>query len=170
MLGPRGSSVFPAPIREILSSESYEQSNSRSKRFSGKGLSKQTFGILPRIREVDELLQSDIKMSEIIREAHPEICFLSLSNGSPMKYNKKTPEGFKERFEILKAYWEPAEEALSKAVLWYGGKYVARDDVVDALVLAVTATHSRNELVSIPHDPPVDDTGLPMQMIHLVHY
>jgi predicted RNase H-like nuclease len=167
MLGPRGSSVFPAPIREILNVKSYEQSNSRCKRLTGKGLSRQTYGIVPKIRDVDELLQSNREIRKTVREAHPEICFFSLSNGFPMNYNKKTPEGFKERFKILNSYWEPSEEALSKAFLWCGDRNVARDDIVDALVLAVTATHSREDQISIPREPPDDDTGLPMQMIHL---
>jgi predicted RNase H-like nuclease len=167
MLNLRRSSVFPAPLREILSATSYEQANNQSRRLSGKGLSRQTYGIFPKIKEVDDVLQSDADLIKIVRESHPEICFLSLANGRPMKSNKKTDDGFKERVEILKTYWESTEDAIAEASLWRRGKQIARDDIVDALVLAAVATHPRNDLVSIPQNPPIDKVGLPMQMIYL---
>jgi predicted RNase H-like nuclease len=169
MLGIRRSSVFPAPIREILYSKNYEEANIGSKRLTGKGISKQTYGIIPKIFEVDEILKSNPNSSKIINEAHPEVCFLSLASGIPMKHNKKTQDGFKERIEILKKYWQPAEDAIAQAFLWYSGYRVARDDIVDALVLAIVATHSHKNLISIPQKPPVDDFGLPMQMISLAY-
>jgi len=167
LLGNRRSSVFPAPIREILYSKNYEEANITSKRLTGKGISKQTFGILPKIIEVDEFIQSNQNSSKIINEAHPEVCFLSLTGGISMKHNKKTQDGFQERIEILNKYWQPAEEAIAKAFLWYSGYRVARDDIVDALVLAIVATNSRNNLISIPQIPPIDDFGIPMQMVYL---
>jgi predicted RNase H-like nuclease len=167
ILGPRRSSVFPAPIREILDDKTYEQANIRSKKLTGKGISKQTYGIIPKIIEVDQSLQLNLKSSKIVKEAHPEVCFLSLSNGKPMQYNKKTQDGFTERIEILKKYWKPSEKAIAEAFLWYSGYHVARDDIVDALVLAIVATHSKSELVSIPKKKHLDDHKLPMQMIYL---
>jgi predicted RNase H-like nuclease len=169
LLGIRRSSVFPAPIREILYSKSYDDANIGSKRLTGKGISKQTYGIIPKITEVDEFLQSNPKSSKIIHEAHPEVCFLSLAKGRPMKHNKKSQDGFQERIEILKKFWQPAEEAIAQAFLWYSGYRVARDDIVDALVLAIVATHTQNNLISIPQKPPVDDFGLPMQMVSLAY-
>ncbi len=50
----------------------------------GKALSKQTFGILPKIREVDELLQTRLGLREVVREVHPEVCFSELV-GNPHK-------------------------------------------------------------------------------------
>ncbi len=165
MLGPRRSSVFPAPLREILNETTYEKANYNSKHLTGKGLSKQTFGIIPKIIEVDEVLQSKPKAWGYVREAHPEICFLSLANGQPMKHNKKTQEGFIERIEILTKYWEPAEQAIAQAFLWCSNLKVARDDVLDALVLAVIGTYSNNHLKSIPDQFQFDENGLPMEMI-----
>ena len=46
----RTSSVFNAPIRAILDEPRYEAANALSKRLSGKGLTKQTFNIIPKIR------------------------------------------------------------------------------------------------------------------------
>jgi predicted RNase H-like nuclease len=169
LLGIRRSSVFPSPIREVLYSKNYEEANTGSKRLTGKGISKQTFGIIPKIIEVDEFIQSNQNSSKIINEAHPEVCFVSLAGGVPMKHNKKTQDGFQERIEILRKYWQPAEEAIAQAFLWCSGYKVARDDIVDALVLAIVATHSRKKLISIPQIPPVDDFGIPMQMVSLAY-
>ena len=53
MLGPRRSTIFPAPARAVLEAEGYEQACALSRAASGKAISKQTFNILPKIREVD---------------------------------------------------------------------------------------------------------------------
>src|SRR5688572_6887312 len=57
LIKPRGSSVFPAPLRGILHSRAYEAANERHKELSGKGFTKQAFAILPKIAEVDAALQ-----------------------------------------------------------------------------------------------------------------
>jgi predicted RNase H-like nuclease len=51
---PRGSSVFPAPVRPVLEAKSWEDAcvRSRGSAANGKAVTKQTFAILPKIREV----------------------------------------------------------------------------------------------------------------------
>jgi predicted RNase H-like nuclease len=73
---PRGSSVFPAPVRSILSAVSWEDACARSRRSApnGKAITKQTFAILPKIREVDELLRKRPELRGMIHEVHPEVC------------------------------------------------------------------------------------------------
>ncbi|HXW29795.1 MAG TPA: DUF429 domain-containing protein, partial [Xanthobacteraceae bacterium] len=46
----RGSSVFPAPVRPVLASQSWDDACVRSRASGprGKAISKQTFGILPK--------------------------------------------------------------------------------------------------------------------------
>lgn len=54
MLGPgRGSSVFPVPCRQAVHSETYHEASKINKEVLGRGLSKQGWGIVPKIREVD---------------------------------------------------------------------------------------------------------------------
>ena len=60
----------------------------RSKELTGKGLNKQTFNILPKIKEVDDSLASCGKARKIIREIHPEVCFWALAGNRPMQYNR----------------------------------------------------------------------------------
>ena len=57
----RHSSIFNEPIRAILDEPEYEVANDASKRLSGKGLNRQTFAIIPKISEVDQVLASSAK-------------------------------------------------------------------------------------------------------------
>lgn len=45
-------------------------------------------------------------------------------------------------------------------------KSVGRDDVVDAMVAAITATASTDSLQTLPAYPPKDSQGLPMEMVY----
>ena len=49
---PRGSSVFPAPVRAVLAATSWEDAcvRSRASAPDGKAVTKQTYAILPKIR------------------------------------------------------------------------------------------------------------------------
>lgn len=46
------------------------------------------------------------------------------------------------------------------------GYSVGLDDLLDPLVLAVTAAAPEDEFQALPTDPPTDGTGLPMQMVY----
>ncbi|CAJ0869578.1 hypothetical protein AMST5_02150 [freshwater sediment metagenome] len=112
---PRGSSVFPAPIRPVLTATTWEEAClcSRNSSANGKALTKQTFAILPKIREVDQLLQSRPELQEVIKEVHPEVCFRELAP-KPMAHSKATPSGRDERRQALKGVfpeWHRTEEA-----------------------------------------------------------
>jgi hypothetical protein len=56
---------------------------------TGRAISKQTFNISPKIREVDLLMTAALQ--DRVYEVHPE-CFHAL-NGSPLSHGKKKPEG-----------------------------------------------------------------------------
>ncbi len=164
-LGARRSSVFAAPLRPVLKAKDYAAANAQQKRLSGRGLSRQTWNILPKIREVDELLQSDTRLQEVLHEAHPELLFASLAGG-PMSHPKKTRDGFTERMTILSILHPDAEALIASAFLAHGGFEASRDDIVDAFVLALCA-RKPTQLESIPDVPEIDPKGLPMQMVLL---
>ena len=161
----RTSSIFNAPIRAILNKPQYEVANETSKRLSGKGLSKQTFAIIPKIREVDQLMASSAKARESVREVHPEVCFTGLAGGEPMAHNKKTKEGFQERLELLCRFVPGAEKAIERALSHYPRKIVAADDILDALVCALTAQMSAHWKTA-PAEPERDSRGLAMEMVY----
>ena len=103
-LGPgKTSSVFPSPCRETVYARDYETACNINQKNSGKKISKQTWGISPKIREVDDFLKDHPKAIKKIRESHPEVCFHALAE-MPISYSKKKTEGFIERFTTLSKY------------------------------------------------------------------
>src|SRR5690606_24608734 len=70
------------------------------------GVSIQAFGIFPKIREVDVLLSERPDLRERVFESHPEVAFMRLNGGIPMRLPKKirgavNPEGMEERKALL---------------------------------------------------------------------
>jgi predicted RNase H-like nuclease len=163
LLGPRASSVFPAPVRAALEGESYLDACSRSAAACGKRLSKQAFAILPKISEVDKGLRADSQLSERIREVHPEICFYFLNNKQPMAHPKKAGQGYLDRYRLLESHFGTAIADLRIQV---PRKDAADDDLLDALVALWSAQRVRaGSHVCLPPDPPRDRFGLRMEMV-----
>lgn len=160
---PRASSVFSAPIRAIIDEGDYLAANAASKRLSGKGLSKQAFAITPKIKEVDDLMRTSSKARSIVREVHPEVCFYGLAGGSPMRHKKSLQAGFDERMVVLRRVRPDIDAIVDDALDAYLRKTVARDDVLDAVVAALTGG---GETYTLPESPETDSCGLPMQMVY----
>ena len=134
-LGPRRSSVFPAPVRAVLEAASYAEGCALSRRVGGKGISKQLYNILDKIRAVDAL-QAPWLQDQLF-EMSPELSFAELT-GRPMAANKRTVEGRTSRRQALasaSAFGETVSGILDRPPP-IGAK---RDDVVDALIGAWTA-------------------------------
>lgn len=160
----RASSVFPTPCRAAVYASSYEEAQGRNRAALGKGLSKQSWAISPKIREVDELLSREPQYRGRIREIHPEVCFWGLA-GAPMVHAKKTRLGFKERLSVLQRHVPDASALAGAAFLEHGGFEAGRDDVLDALVAALCA--SRHEAcLTLPDTPLKDACGLAMEMVY----
>ena len=64
LLKKRRSSVFPVPMRAALDSTTYEAACDANEKQWGKRLSQQSYAILPKIREVDDWLQSHAELRE----------------------------------------------------------------------------------------------------------
>ena len=162
----RQSSVFPTPCREAIYAKNYEIACDINEEVTGKRLTKQTWGIVPKIREMNDfLIATDSAKGKII-EIHPEICFWALA-GKPMEYSKKEIEGFNERKKLLQEICTFTDEIVQNALSKYRRKDVARDDILDALVASVTAKISfQRGLKSIPEIPEKDSQGLPMQIVY----
>ena len=79
LLGPRRNSVFTPPHRSILNAHTYEDVRT-------KGLSQQAFGILPKVRDVDEVITPGLQNR--IHESHPELAFLHMAS-RPMSVYKR---------------------------------------------------------------------------------
>lgn len=160
----RGSCVFPAPSRCALQCETYEEASKRNKECTGRGLSKQSFAIMPKIREVDQYL-ADVRRRPKVHEMHPEVCFWALNGQKPMQYNKKKKEGYAERIAILIKHDSQARDWIEMAMRAYARAEVARDDIVDALVGAIIARNTQS-LRRFPDNPEKDEVGLPMEIVY----
>lgn len=132
------SSVFPVPCREVLSADSYADANEINKKVVNCGISKQSWFIMHKIKEVDDLLIDNPDLRPKIKESHPEIAFQFLNDGHYLINNKKSAEGIAERLTILMKHNDKTEALYNKALLDNKRKDVAKDDILDALCLAVT--------------------------------
>ncbi|MGA2480780.1 MAG: DUF429 domain-containing protein, partial [Spirochaetia bacterium] len=94
---PRSSSVFPAPIRPCLATESYEEACAIRMKSDNRRMSRQAWGIIGKVREVDAFLLSHPAWQARLREVHPELSFQCWNSDTPMDHGKKTPSGFCER-------------------------------------------------------------------------
>ena len=102
ILGHRHSSVFPPPCREALQASTYREASEDNFGVTGRKLSKQAWGILPKIKQVDEFLRLDPDAKRRIREVHPEVCFWAFAGGVPMTTRKRRRDGWQERLSLLR--------------------------------------------------------------------
>jgi predicted RNase H-like nuclease/RimJ/RimL family protein N-acetyltransferase len=130
-VGERRSSVFAAPARPVLGARTYEAAQTRSRAASGVGLSKQSWNLVPKIAEVDRLL--DPTRQGRIFEVHPEAAFAAV-HGVPMTHPKKGRPGRDERLAVLAPHI-PNIGVLAATP----PRGAATDDVLDAAVVALTA-------------------------------
>jgi predicted RNase H-like nuclease len=100
-LGPgRACSVFTPPSRAALTGTTAETIREPNLRASGRSLSAQTIGIVPKIREVDGTMTPLLQRR--VREVHPELVFASLSPASRgLAASKKTERGRRDRLALL---------------------------------------------------------------------
>lgn len=163
-LSPRGSSVFSVPTRSALSMPTYQEGSEENRRQLDRKLSKQSWAIAPKIKEVDDYLRN-LKQREKIREMHPEVAFWALNGKKGLTYKKKDQEGIDERLGILMRHYYSARDCFNWARDQYLKKEVATDDILDAMVGAVTAMQFPR-LSTLPEQPATDEEGIPMEMVY----
>ncbi len=159
LLGRRSSSVFSPPSRLIIDATHYDEVRQH-------GMSRQAFGILPKIREIDHVIVP--AQQDLIYEAHPELAF-AIAAGTPMTHNKKTAAGREERLRTLSRATEPRNRQLThcftSGLSTFKRKHVAADDLLDAIVLTRTAYRiATAQATCLPPQPPIDARGLRMEI------
>ena len=155
-LGPRRSSVFPAPVRAVLGATDYPDACMRSRRACGKAISKQLFNILPKIADADGAVSPGLQRR--IVEVCPELS-LALLTGTPMKRAKSTPEGRSDRLEALARVFA---DVVGHAERPPPG--ARTDDVLDAFAAAWTARRfASGDHVAFGGE--IDERGLRMEVV-----
>ncbi len=170
-LGRQGTSVFYTPLRKAVYEQNLEAAKERNET-AGYSIQNQAWGIVPRIREVDEFLDMNPGARDRLFETHPELCFYSL-NGKETVPPKQTGVGIDRRKALLADEHPDAMAIYEQAKdLYLAPEYAsflsAETDILDALVAAVTAKRPTSELSRLPEgeNPPRDKRGLPMQMLY----
>ncbi|MGH9187738.1 MAG: DUF429 domain-containing protein [Acidimicrobiales bacterium] len=154
-IGPRRSSVFPAPVRAALAAwvegASYGDTVAASRAASGRGLSRQAFNLLGKIAEVDELVT---RTTGRLVEAHPEASFAAMA-GATLAHAKRTPAGAEQRRSLVSEVFPDAPARVRGA---------APDDLLDAYAAAWTARRVGAGTAVALGDGACDALGLPMRI------
>lgn len=157
LLRPHASRVFTGARRGLWDHPSHAEANAALKREGESGVSIQLWNLGPRILEVDA--QMTPRLQQRIREVHPELVFLRLNFGRPLR-PKKTAEGLDERVRLLRRQgfvelkgWLSQRPAGAKA-----------DDILDACAVALAARDFTSGHVVPRTGAAKDPKGLRMQI------
>ena len=151
-LGPRRSSIFPTPARDVLAhADDYQAALRCSNAVTGKGLSKQAFHLLPKIAEVDAAMTT--ARQHHIFECHPESCFVSLA-GHPLSTTKRTDAGIAERADLLRPHFPDVDGLVGQRC-----RGTKPDDIVDAMAVAWAARRWSRGTATVIGDGATDRRG-----------
>lgn len=151
-LRPRGSTVFPTPPRALLEHDTYVDANAQSKARFGVGLTRQSFLLFPKIREVDTFVRA--RPADSVVEIHPECAFARMA-GKPLS-SKHFPEGRTEREALLRVHLDVGITPLRGA---------KTDDVLDAYAVLWSALRFARGTHVAFGDGAIDECGLPMRIV-----
>lgn len=158
-LGRRASSVFPAPLRPLIAVRDYIEANRMSHQLQRRGVSKQGFAIVPKVEQIDRILQRHHELRGRVYEVHPEVSFAMWNGGEAIAASKRTPEGLAARRALASAH--------------FGAEIVAtvprgahEDDLLDALAALWTAERIATGRARELGDAHIDVTGLPMRIVY----
>ncbi len=131
LLGARRSSLFQSPSLGALdfADDDYLGANAWSKATAGRGISKQAWFLVPKIREVRALAAT---YPVPVRECMPELSFRAM-HGEPLAHPKTTWSGHALRLRLLRDQGIELPDDPGPA-----GR-VAPDDLVDAAAVAWSA-------------------------------
>jgi predicted RNase H-like nuclease len=153
------SSIFNAPSRLVLGAKNYEEANKINKT-KGMGLSKQSWNLVKKIKEVDEFIRNSNKT--IIFESHPEIIFQVMKKDK-VSTKKKNDEGIIERRNLLEK--NGFNKVFLERNLSAKDSFYKKDDFIDACSLFWSANRAIAKTeIKIPNDMVLDSEGIIMQI------
>lgn len=163
VLGGRQSAVFAVPARAAVMTPDYVQACEVALAHSEppRKVSKQTFNLFPKIREVDALMTPELQSR--VFECHPEAAFWAMAGERALALPKNVksrpnPPGLELRRGLLEAAEFP--RSFLEAV-HFPRAVAGADDVLDACACAVTASRIVAGVARrFPEAPPVDARGL----------
>lgn len=166
----RQRSVFYTPTRKAVYQQNLDEAKEVNEAEADFSIQNQAWSLVPRIREVDEFLDMYPSARDRVQETHPEVCFYAL-NGRNQVEPKKTADGISRRKALLADEHSQAMAVVEHSIDRYTTPSYAPmvggvDDILDALVAAVTAQRAPERCSTLPDSPRTDERGLPMQIIY----
>jgi predicted RNase H-like nuclease len=167
-LGARRSSVFAVPARSVAMEREYWRACAVASATSDppRRVSKQTYNLFPKIREVDALMTP--RLQERVFECHPELAFWALNGERALELPKKVKSrpsepGLALRRRLLAAAgYAPA--FLAELGAFRRGE-AGPDDLLDAAACAWSAARiAEGQGRGIPDEVERDERGLAMQV------
>ena len=157
VLGRRGVTVFPAPVRAVLGATSYEEACALSRAAQGRALSLQAWHITDKIADLDSALDGRV---DAVVECHPEIAFAAMAG--VVLPPKRTAAGVDARVVALTSFVDDVARLVRARP-----RGASVDDALDALACAWTARRiSRGEAQRLPEGRlERDRLGRPMQIV-----
>lgn len=160
-LAGAASTVFNTPARSVVDAwrrgevTTHAEASELSRQVTGSGLSQQTWRLVPKIAEIDELAET---WGPGLRECHPELAFRELTAGERLP-RKRSWDGLMRRRAVLAQIGVALPEVLPT-----GGHRAAPDDVLDAAVCAWVAAGIADDapLQSHPSQPGQVARGRPI--------
>jgi predicted RNase H-like nuclease len=132
----------------------------RHRKADGRGLSRQAFHLLPKIREVDGYLLRFAQERSRIFEVHPEVSFAAWNDGNALRHRKLTAAGRKERLALIQSVWNGEWERLRAVVRGTG---CHDDDFNDAFAALWTARRiAGGTSRALPEIAETDEHGIRM--------
>lgn len=152
-LGRAGSSVFPAPPRQVLAvRENWVESRRVAVAATGgPSISKQLWYLLDRIADVDEVMSPQEQQRTM--EVHPELALRRMGGVTDLP-PKRLVAGRQVRLEILRS-WLPDPVATVAAA----PRPAKPDDAIDALACAWSALRVVAGTAEVHGDPGFRDSG-----------
>ncbi len=157
LLGKRACSVFSPPVRAVLAADCYEKAVALSRASSRHaiGITKQVYGLVPRLREVHDAMTPDLQLR--IREVHPELSFAVMNGGRPLDSSKRSEKGRAQRLALLEQHFPALDHVLG------GVRRSAFPDLIDAYAAAWSAWRmARGKARYVPEELQMDSRGLRM--------
>lgn len=146
-VGPRRSSVFPAPPAAAIELDDYAEANRRLAASGSPKMSRQAWALVPKMREAAGLAVTDSRLHEV----HPEVSFCAMQQ-SHLRWPKKSWNGLMERRRLLASQGIELPELIDTV-----GTCPA-DDVLDAAAAAWSARRiATGTARTLPSEPPRHD-------------
>ena len=155
---PRLGAITSAPTLAVAArAKTYEEGVA----LNGGRLNRVVWGQIRRIREVREVVQSHLQRN--VFEVHPDLSFHQLNGDQSLLHGKRTPEGQKEREEILVRRMQNVANRLSEE----SPRGASRANLLDAYAVLWTARRIvARAAVRMPDSPEWNGDGLRMELVY----